>query len=340
MLIMEGYMPSPVNFDNLTEGKLYANSLRRILKNLRTATIDTLAHVSNFEHDIVRRIVTELCRHGEFEQSGETFRFNEKHCLVLVICVFEKKRVCTAVSDLYGEYLEKRESSENPSTLDYFDSLIQDYLSKYPSIGILVFGMAGIEDRKSRLLMTHDFPETVRFRDHVMKKYGLSVIIENDINAAALGYYETRDFEEGKCICSLYFPQSQHPGGAVCINGNIHRGRDNMAGEVSFLKTAIQWKHFEKNYIDYSKIDIPSLICDMALPAIVYLNPDCLVVYGDWLPENSARELELNLKEIMPREFVPDIVFIPDILQDFLDGLTRLALRELEQKTYFYGNME
>jgi hypothetical protein len=34
----------------------------------------------------------------------------------------------------------------------------------------------------------------------------------------------------------------------------------------------------------------------------------------------------------MPREFLPPVVFIPDILGDFLDGLIHLALKTLEPK--------
>jgi hypothetical protein len=39
----------------------------------------------------------------------------------------------------------------------------------------------------------------------------------------------------------------------------------------------------------------------------------------------------------MPREFLPDIVFIPDILPDFLDGLVYLALKVLEPQVDFTG---
>jgi hypothetical protein len=63
---------------------------------------------------------------------------------------------------------------------------------------------------------------------------------------------------------------------------------------------------------------------------IVFLNPDCLVLYG--LPENAVEELRKKLLEHMPREFLPEIVAVPDILNDFLDGLVHLALKTLEPK--------
>ncbi|MDR0497217.1 MAG: ROK family protein [Treponema sp.] len=329
------------NFDNRIMKELCVNSLRRILKNMRVATVDELAETTNIERDTAAGIIEELCRSGEFEQSGKTCRFNEKYRLTLVVCMLEINRVFVAVSDLYGEYLEKEEIAASSNTIDFFDRLVQKYRDKYPSIGLLVFGVAGFENRKTGHLFAMDFPQLEGyFREHFTKEFGLPVIQENDINAAVLGFYETRNFGEEKSVCALYFPQSHHPGGALCINGSIFRGRDNMTGEISFLKTAIQWKHSEKKFIDYSTIDVPALICDLALPAIAWFNPDCLVVYGDWLQENTARELETRLKEIMPREFIPDIVFVPDILQNFLDGLIRLALKELEPKIDFNDNEE
>jgi len=321
-------------FDNQLMKELQANSLRRILKNLRTATVDELAEAARIERDITIEIIKELCFSGEFKQSGETCLFNEKYRLTLVICMLEINSVFAVVTDMYGEYLEKEEIITSPNTIDFFDELIQKYQNKYPSIGLLAFGIAGFEDRKSGYLLTIDFPqiEGGHFREHFIKKFGLPVIQENDINAAVLGFYKNRNFDEGKCVCAIYLPRNRCPGGAICINDSIYRGRDNMAGELNFLKSSVQWKHFDKNVIDYSTINVPSLICDFAIPAITWLNPDCLVIYGSWLPENTASELETHLKEIMPREFIPDIVFAPNIIQDFLDGLIRMSLKELEPK--------
>ncbi len=322
---------------------LCANGLRTILKNQRTATIDELARIGGLEVETARTLVDELCRSGEFieedipGENGRRYRFNSKYKLILAICVLETDRVYIVVSDLYGEYLEQEELAANPDTLDSFDSLVKRYLIKYPAIALLAFGMSGFEDRSSGRLLTVDFPklEWIHFRDYFMEQYDLPCIIENDVNATVLGYYKTRDFGENKCVGAFYFPQTHRPGGAICIDGVIHRGRDNAAGEVIFLNSDIRWKHFDYGPVDYGVVDVPKLICDLALPLVVYLNPDCLVIYGTWLPEGIEKELHKRLMEIMPREFLPDIVYVPNIVPDFLDGLINLALEKLEPKVDF-----
>lgn len=330
--------------DQLTK-ELCANALRSVLRQLRTASLEELSRVSGLDDGMLNELLPELCFSGEFTEEfiqGEDekfYHFNGEYKLVLAICVLEKNRVVAAVSDLYGEYLEKEEIAASPETIRFFEDIVENYRAKYPAISLLAFGMAGFEERTSGRLLTINFPELqwVRFRDHFKEKYGLPSILENDVKAAVLGYYETRDFDEGKCVAALYLPQTHHPAGGICIDGRIYRGRDNAAGEVIYLDTEVRWNHFGSNDLDYSKVNIPELAAAMALPVIVYLNPDCLVIYGSSLPADIQERLQKRLLEAMPREFLPDIVFIPDILPDFLDGLVYLALKLLEPQVDFTG---
>jgi predicted NBD/HSP70 family sugar kinase len=325
--------------------ELSVNSLRSVLKQLRSASKPELSRLTGLDDSMVDEFVSELCLEGEFieegflgsEETGTTemfYRFNGEYRLVLAICVLEKNRVLAAVSDLYGEYLERQELAASPETLDFFEEIVEQYKMKYPAISLLAFGMAGFEVRGSGRLLSINFPnlEWVRFRDHFMEKYGLPSILENDVKAAVAGFYETRDFGEGKCVAALYVPQTHHPAAGICMDGTIYRGRDNAAGEVVFLDTEVKWHHFSQSDIDISKVHVNKLLAQMTLPLIVFLNPDCLVLYGGALHGNTVDDLRKKLLEHMPREFLPEIVFIPDISNDFLDGLVHLALKTLEPK--------
>jgi hypothetical protein len=318
---------------------LYANTLRVMLRQLKTASAKELSQVSSVEISAVRELASKLCLSGEFleEQIAggdeKRYRFNPEHKLALAICVLGKDRVFAAVSDLYGEYLTKDEIFGSPDTLEFFDGVVEKYLTKYPAIAFLAFGMAGFEESLSGLLLTVDFPklELVHFRDHFMEKYGLPSVLENEIKAAVLAFYEKRHFGEDKCVTALYVPPSYGPVAAICIDGKLYRGRNNAAGEVIFLNTDVKWKHFEYHEPNYSKLKDPlKLIADMVLPMIVYLNPDCLVIYSSWLPLHTGETLHELLLEAVPKEFIPDLVFVPGILPDLLDGLVHLALKAME----------
>jgi hypothetical protein len=68
---------------------------------------------------------------------------------------------------------------------------------------------------------------------------------------------------------------------------------------------------------------------------IVFLNPDCLVIYSNWLPSDSKEKIYEMLLEALPHEFLPEITFTADILPDAVDGLIHIALKELEPKVDF-----
>ncbi|MDR2767062.1 MAG: hypothetical protein LBB82_01910 [Treponema sp.] len=319
--------------------ELNRNSLRSVSKHLRAASKEELSRITGIEGPFFEELTAELCSTGELleEPAGGAlcYRFNARHRLVLAICVLEKNKVCAAVSDLYGEFLDRREINAQPDTLEFFDGIVESYRAKYPAISMLAFGMAGFEVRGKGPLLSINFPQLEwRFRDHFMDKYRLPSILENDIKAAVSGFYHTRAFGEGQCVTGIYLARTHHPAAGICIDGRIYRGRDNAAGEVIFLETPVKWRHFSgaNAEIDYSKVDVEKLIGDMAVPLIVYLNPDCLVVYCNWLPEISAESLKKQLVESIPREFLPDIVLADDILPDFLDGLVHRALTQLEPK--------
>jgi len=321
---------------------LYTNSLRIILKGMGIGTAKDLAQVGGLELSTACELAEQLCAAGEFiaeadEGAGTHYRFNAQHKLVLVLFVVGKDRAIAAVSDLYGNYLEKDDISVNPDTLEIFDGLVAQYKAKYPAISALAFGLPGFEESRSGRLLTLGFPklEWVHFRDYFEEKYGLPVIMENEPKSAVLSFYEKRRFGEGKCAVAIYVP-SHCPGAAICIDGKIYRGRDNAAGEVIFLKTPVRWRHFESDNTDYSKLDDPlAVIADIALPLVVCFNPDCLVIYSLWMPPDSKEKIRELLLEFVPREFLPDIEFIPDIAPDAIDGLIHLALKELEPKVDF-----
>ena len=326
------------NFDDQLMKELCSNSIRRILKNLRKATVDELAKMAHVDRETTVGIVTGLCLSGEFIKRGEIYCFNNKYKLILAICVLGKNKVSAAVCDLYGEYIIKNEIPGNPDTLEFFNNIVEEYQRNYPAIALLAFGMAGFEEKRSRHLLTVNFPnlEWENFLDYFMERFGLPAILENETNAAVLALYERCNLGEGKCATAIYAPNAYGPGSAICIDGKIYHGRDNAAGEVIFLNTYVRWRHFELHAPDYSKIDDPvKVIADIAIPLVAILNPDLLAIYSDWLPENTIELLRNYLFEAIPHEFHPDIVFIPNILSDSLDGLTHLALKALDPKINF-----
>ena len=65
-------------------------------------------------------------------------------------------------------------------------------------------------------------------------RFSIPVVIENDMNAAVLGYHDSKGNKKDKSLVYLYSGQNG-PGAGIMINGDVVRGNTNFSGEVSFV---------------------------------------------------------------------------------------------------------
>ena len=66
-------------------------------------------------------------------------------------------------------------------------------------------------------------------------KFGKHVVIENDMNLIAYGFYQAGEYEESTSIAVVSFFKDNWPGSGIIVDGHIIHGNTNFAGEVSYL---------------------------------------------------------------------------------------------------------
>ncbi|MGI8811429.1 MAG: ROK family protein [Pyrinomonadaceae bacterium] len=101
------------------------------------------------------------------------------------------------------------------------------------SVGIAVPGL--VSQDKMRVAYSARLPEhaAIDIKDEIMKATGVTVLIENDANAAAYG-----EFKKGSGRGSshlFYVTLGKGVGGALIIDGMIWRGAAGFAGEFGYL---------------------------------------------------------------------------------------------------------
>ena len=120
--------------------------------------------------------------------------------------------------------------------------LIEAFIGRYgidtEQIGGYGFGIPGIVDVingvvvDSPALNWHDVP----FVDAMKKMLHKPVFIENDVNCAALG---EQWLGAARCLQSFVFVAiGTGVGAAIMIDGKLHRGNQNMAGEIGYFISA------------------------------------------------------------------------------------------------------
>jgi hypothetical protein len=318
------------------------NKVRSALKGIDAATKPQLAQKTGLSVVTINSLVNTLINDGEIlpcEAQGSeggrpaaTFAYNSRFRLVLAIYMLEYHGEDTAfysVVDSCGKVIEKVEQKLANVQIGSFDDYIDKLVSKYPQIMAICFGVPGGEVNQCLVVSDYANLRGKSLSSYIQEKYRLPVLVENDINAAVVGYSHRNSIGADKCVIGLYFPEKYPPGAGIYLNGDIYKGRNGLAGEIAYLPFGVEWNSF-----DYNKIAVDELIIKTIQTFQFVLNPDTIVVYkqrtGDYqklISEKSGADVE--------KITIPQISVSADLEKDFESGIQLIALKMIQSRVTF-----
>lgn len=319
------------------------NKVRRALKDAGVATKPQLAEITGLSVVTVNSLINTLLDTGEVlpdtildSEGGRpaaSFLYNSKFRMALVIYMHEYHGQDTAfycVVNLRGEVVERVSHILSDACVESFDSNIEQLLRKYPQIKAICFGIPGGE--VSQMLVISDYTKMrgQSLSGHIGEKFNLPVFVENDINAAVMGYCHLNGIQSDKCVIGLYFPDKYPPGAGIYLNGNIFRGRNGLAGEIKYLPFGIDWEAF-----DYNPAEIDEVMIKTVQAFLCMYSPDRIVLYG----ENISHEFQKSIRQRCPstveKIMLPEIIITTDLNTDFEAGIKQIALRMIHAEWDF-----
>jgi predicted NBD/HSP70 family sugar kinase len=316
--------------------------IRRILKNLQLATKQQIAEATGLSTVTVGTILQELCDNNEvFEaeaaasnggRPARTFRFNQEHAHVLVLFAQEhdkKDMIYMRVTNLYGEIIDAEDIPlPKQFQLDFFVPYITRMLKIWPTIEAIGFGLPGVVQNGRLAIADYASLTGISFTEFFEEQFGLPILLENDINAAVAGYCQRNSWGSEGTTVYIFFPQTHAPGAGIYINGNLHRGSSNSAGEIAYLPLGIDWN-------DHSIYNDFSLSCNAVSKVVIsisgILNPDTIILHGEFLSKSHLEEILKQCKKIIPQQFLPEIVSSPDFFHDYQCGIIEETLVLLQK---------
>lgn len=317
--------------------EIHLDQLRKTLKSVKRISKPQLAEQTGLSVVTVNSLVKILLKSGEIIEdevlpSGGgrppvTYRFNATHGLALTIYMCEESGIDTAfisIDNLYGEHIEKKKQALPDISLKSFDALIDPLLAKYPTIKVLAFGLPGTEVNGRLLLIDYKRLQGQSFTEYYQAKYNLPVVFENDLNAAVTGYCYTHDLTAQATVIGIYFPEKYLPGAGIFINGQIYKGRDGIAGEITYLPD-IDWLQFSDTS-EKLKATLVKIIVSMTS----LYNPHRIILYGDQLSPMIGDQVRSACTMQIKQFLLPDIVVSKNFNVDFANGIRRIALNQLE----------
>jgi Transcriptional regulator/sugar kinase len=156
---------------------------------------------------------------------------------------------------------------------------------------------------------------------------GLPVVLENDLNAIAIGYmrqsraggYDPRSlvymhFNEGACI-----------GSGLVLDGRIFRGATNFSGEIGFLpmgggkvlNDAVLGARDDGEYVEAIVTSLRAVTC--------IVNPALIVLGESGFRFDLADDIRRSFCALVEEAVRPSLVFVQDSRPYYMAGLASLA---------------
>ena len=296
------------------------------LAQCESATKNDLAQSTGLSVATCNTLLNEMAATGEVYPCGQKSvhaigRPSERYCFnpdfALVCCVFAQfdgtstvLKYC--VANLRGEIIE--ESTQENAALGYtqMKACIENLRKKYPAIAAIGAGMPGVVSAQGSL-ENCDVPAFAgcALKKQLTEDFDISVTVENDMNAMALGMAHSGDFGTAETFAALIFHKGVSPGAGVVVNGSIVRGTTSFAGEISHLCP-------------------DETLLDAAVRCMtVVLNPAVIAVTGNAMTQSIVQKAAERLSQVISARHCPKICFTRQFDSYYRSGMIALCLQQI-----------
>ncbi|MNK32860.1 Beta-glucoside kinase [compost metagenome] len=321
--------------------KAILRDIRSRLLEVESATKAELIEKLGVSFPTISKFISRMEKDGEIvlagmdESSGgrraKRYTYNPEYMLGLAIFL-EKKETHYTIFNCKGEIKEQGiSSSVLTGDLDSLAKQIGDIISRYPKIRSVAIGVPGVVNH-GRILYMPDYEQfqNTDVKSYLEERLSVSVVVENDMNAAVLGYQYNKRGQDQPSLIYLYFGQNG-PGSGIMVNGELVRGSTFFSGEVSFIPL-----YDERNFhqalnpggeqnqalIQSQRVDAISRLV-AAFTAIV--NPHTIIFCQDEVNRAMLNQIAVQSTTYIPEENLPELT-ASDWTQDYLFGLQTLGI--------------
>lgn len=288
---------------------------------------------------------------------AQYFEMNEELYYIIGLH-YERNAYLGAVANSIGEIIYRQEfpvdtgSYKSVMADTYFalDSLV-DY-GKGHEIAAIGLGVPGVvKEGIVSNIPTIPCWEGLDVSKLLEERYGTAVFLENDINLAAIGVYNSDYKEKADNLALIYLDQGI--GSGLILNREIFKGSTNFAGELSYLPvekmamgdgkssryrgafehTVVRLEEEIRESSGARKKELKSLLRSTVANGLLSLscliNPEVIVLVCSQLSKNDIKLLEEPLREWIGEEHLPRLVRLENIREQSMSGLLSMCIREI-----------
>lgn len=323
--------------------------IRSTLIELGSATKVELSNRLGISFPTISKFLGQMEKEGELlvvgldDSSGgrraKRYTYNPEYMLGLAIYL-ERTETHYTVFNCLGKVKAQGSTSSvlMDKELHLLTNFLQLILTQHPRVASISIGVPGSVDN-GRIFYIPDYEHLQNFdlKGYYEQLFSIPVVVENDMNAAVLGYYNAVRNTDNESLIYLYFGKNG-PGAGVLINGDVVRGRSFFSGEVSFVpqyeeRNFIQalenQHHGEKEvYLDDQAIDA---ISRLVATFVSIINPHRIIFCHGEVNDTILDKINKRSSKYVPSQHLPELIE-SDWKRDYLLGLQNLGLELMINK--------
>lgn len=309
--------------------------IKTALQKLQTATRVELCAETKISQPTVNMIVNELLEEqvvvemGEAKSSGGRkailYSLNSKMWYTLSV-VIEERELQYAVTDLENSVIEEDKIERDmPWTIEDLKKQIERIIKENDEIRALSVGVPGAVsvDGTVFAIPKVECLEGFSLKTYLEDQFHVTVSVRNDINTVALGYYKANMTEEKEFAC-IHLGNTL--GAGLIIGGRMVSGAHSFAGEIGFMQTAPDIRKGEIQLREMTDEEIILSVSRVMINMICLVNPAVLAIGGDRMRAGMQHALIENCKKALPKEMLPEIIFIEDERACYMAGLAQIGV--------------
>ncbi|MBV7509360.1 ROK family protein [Bacillus sp. sid0103] len=323
--------------------KVILRGIRKSLLELGSATKVDLSDKLGISFPTISKFLAQMEKDGELisvgldDSSGgrraKRYTYNPEYMLGLAIFL-ERTETNYIVFNCLGEVKDvgKTSSALIDDDLKLLTECIEEIKEKYPKISSVSIGVPGsVDNGRIIYIPGYEYLQNFDLKGYLENRFSIPVVIENDMNAAVLGYHDSKGNRKNNSLIYLYSGQNG-PGAGIMVNGVVVRGSTNFSGEVSFVP-----QYDDRNFgqaLENGNRSKKAMICEeyeidaisrLVASFVATINPYTIIFCDDELNQFIIDQIVKRSSMYIPVEHLPELI-MSDWKQDYLFGLQSLGL--------------
>lgn len=313
--------------------------IRKAILKKGTATRAEIVAATNIGVSTVRTLLTELQNAGELApiglddstggRSATRYKLNKERFFGVSLCL-DGEIVRYLTVNICGEICESgmfaAEDDAGAAICRFLDALCDKMEVRSVGIGVpgVVKGMG--YERKNPQGELEYFP----IGEVIQSRYGVPVVLENDLNAIALGFGRRylKSFPKERCeeinMAYIHFEHDCLSAGFLS-NGRVLRGWINFVGELGLFpmennQTLDDVLAAPMDHAAYAK-----LVARLIAGICCVLNPEYVALGGAAFRGDTLPLITECFNGTLPSKMSPEILYADDKWQDYFEGMAYLT---------------